>query len=96
MLQAAPHALSAAGLSSPVANISFLFDPSAFHLPSRIACRRVQELQEIVEQIDAAATFAKIGGFGRLIALVAPARRPEKVRLRLLHPSCRLCFLNYG
>ena len=41
--------------------------------------RRDQELQEIVEQIDAAATFAKIGGFGRLVALVAPARRPEKV-----------------
>lgn len=48
--------------------------------PTRTACRRAQELQEIVEQIDAASTFAKIGGFGRLIALVAPARRPEKVR----------------
>eukprot|EP00752_Nemacystus_decipiens_P009458 g8457.t1 len=42
----------------------------------------LDELQEIVEQIDAAATFAKIGGFGRLIALVAPASRPEKLRLR--------------
>ena len=31
----------------------------------------LQELQEIVEQIDMATTFAKIGGFGRLIALVA-------------------------
>lgn len=53
--------------------------------PPRMACRSVQELQEIVEQIDAASTFAKIGGFGRLIALVAPARRSEKVRLRPLH-----------
>lgn len=38
-----------------------------------------QELQDIVEHIDMAATFAKIGGFGRLIALVAPPNRPEKV-----------------
>ncbi|CAN0282798.1 unnamed protein product [Pylaiella littoralis] len=42
----------------------------------------LDELQEIVEQIDAAATFAKIGGFGRLIALVAHTPRPEKLRLR--------------
>lgn len=40
----------------------------------------MQELQDIVEQIDMAATFAKIGGFGRLIALVTPSRRLEKVR----------------
>ncbi|CAN0023540.1 unnamed protein product [Ectocarpus fasciculatus] len=42
----------------------------------------LEELQDIVEQIDMAATFAKIGGFGRLIALVTPSRRPEKLRLR--------------
>ncbi|CAM9251980.1 unnamed protein product [Scytosiphon promiscuus] len=42
----------------------------------------LEELQDIVEQIDMAATFVKIGGFGRLIALVAPARKPEKLRLR--------------
>ena len=41
---------------------------------------RSQELQEIVEQIDMAATFVKIGGFGRLIALVSPGYRPEKVQ----------------
>ncbi|CAM9890477.1 unnamed protein product [Ectocarpus sp. 8 AP-2014] len=42
----------------------------------------LEELQDIVEQIDMAGTFAKIGGFGRLIALVTPSRRPEKLRLR--------------
>ncbi|CAM9464550.1 unnamed protein product [Ectocarpus sp. 6 AP-2014] len=42
----------------------------------------LEELQDVVEQIDMAATFAKIGGFGRLIALVTPSRRPEKLRLR--------------
>lgn len=41
----------------------------------------LQELRDIVEQIDMAATFVKIGGFGRLIALVGPGYRPEKVQL---------------
>lgn len=40
----------------------------------------LQELRDIVEQIDMAATFVKIGGFGRLIALVGPGYRPEKVQ----------------
>lgn len=42
----------------------------------------LEELQDIVEQIDMAETFAKIGGFGRLIALATPCYRPDKLRRR--------------
>lgn len=77
----------------PLVSHIILFRSSPTSTNPHVSRRRAQELQEIVEQIDAASTFAKIGGFGRLIALVAPARRPEKVGLRPVHPRCPVLAL---
>ncbi|CAM9868460.1 unnamed protein product [Choristocarpus tenellus] len=40
----------------------------------------LEELRDIVEQVDMATTFVKIGGFGRLLALVGWSSQPDKVR----------------
>ncbi|CAM9660487.1 unnamed protein product [Discosporangium mesarthrocarpum] len=53
-------------------------------LPSEEEVQQVvedlEELRDIVEQVDMATTFVRIGGFGRLMALAGWSSQPYKVR----------------
>ena len=52
---------------------------------------RSQELQDIVERIDMAATFVKIGGFGRL---ACPGRPRVQTRKGTVHTNAHFSFGN--